>query len=274
MTYKNNINCKYLDNIYVNFLSGSFTHCWAGWKSIDYVPQYNKFLLPTDGEGEIVVNNIKYHLVPGNIYLMPAETKQSFYHISDNFVTKYWFHFSAKLGNMNLFNLVHPRFCIKLDDDGEHIKNLFIRLIDLTNQEETVYNTVAIKGLILEIISFYLKMDSKLPNDGTQQYETDFRNVLQYIEKNMEKKLTINELADVMHLHPNYFIRYFKSFFGSSPIKFINNMRMNRAKQLLSEENMSISQISKSVGIGDIFYFSKLFKKYNGFAPTEYKHKI
>ncbi len=267
------LTCKYLDNIYVNFLTGSLTKCWDKWGEHNYTPEYNKFLLPISGEAEIMVDGKKYPLIPGNMYLMPAGVKQSYYHISDNFVTKYWCHFSAKVGNMNLFNVVNPRFCVQATNTDEII-SLFKKLFHYTSQPESVHATVAIKGLMLEIISHYLKFDSLMAADALREPRTDFQSVLKYIEKHLADKLTIEQLADVMHLHPNYFIRHFKSFFGVSPIRFINNMRMDKAKQLLSEGDMSIAQIAKFVGIDDIFYFSKQFKKYNGYAPTEYRHKI
>ena len=127
---------------------------------------------------------------------------------------------------------------------------------------------------MLEIISHYLKLDSISSSGSLKEPRTDFGSVLKYIEKHLDDKLTIEQLSDVMHLHPNYFIRHFKSFFGVSPIRFINNMRMEKAKQLLSESDMSVAQIAKLVGTDDIFYFSKQFKKYNGYAPTEYRHKL
>lgn len=267
------LTCKYLDNIYVNFLTGSYTHCWDGWCERDYTPEYNKFLLPVSGEAEIIVNGHTYLLEAGNMYLMPAGVKQSYYHISDDFITKYWCHFSAKVGNMNLFDVIHPKFCVRVANNSE-ITSLFKKLIHLTNQSESLHSVVAVKGVMLEIISCYLRYDSLMSSSGSGETETDFQDVLKYIEKNLASKLTIEELADVMHLHPNYFIRAFKSFFGVSPIRFINNMRMDKAKQLLSEDEMSVSQIAKFVGIDDIFYFSRQFKKYNGYTPTEYRHKI
>lgn len=267
------ITCKYLDNIYVSFLTGSYTHCWSGWENYDYIPDYNKFLLPTDGEAEIVVANEKFLLEPGKFYLMPAGVCQSYYHVSSRHITKYWCHFTARVGNMNLFDVIRPHFCVNVSNQNE-ITSLFKKLINLTNQPESLSSVVAIKGIMLEIISYYLKMDNSMTSDRAPTSDTDFQCVLKYIEKNIEKKLTVEELADVMHLHPNYFIRYFKSFFGVSPIRFINNMRMDKAKQMLSEGELSVSQIAKCVGIDDIFYFSKQFKKYNGYAPTEYRHKI
>lgn len=273
MKKTDSLTCKYLDNIYVNFLMGSHTKCWKKWGEFDYTPNYNKFLLPVSGEAEIVIDGIKYPLVPGNMYLMPAGVKQSYYHISDNFVTKYWCHFTAKVGNMNLFDVVNPRFCVQTENANE-VTSLFKKLLHYTAQPESLHTTVAVKGLMLEIISHYLKLDSLMATDDKSEPRTDFQSVLKYIEKHLSEKLTIEQLADVMHLHPNYFIRHFKSFFGVSPIRFINNMRMDKAKQLLSEDDMSIAQIAKFVGIDDIFYFSKQFKKYNGYAPTEYRHKI
>lgn len=266
MSGNKNISYKCLDNIYVNFIDGSYIDLHEN--NLNTVhSEYNKFILPVKGNGYIIINKKRYELTPGNIYLICAKSNYSFENIN---CAVYQLDFIAKVENINLFNIIYPEFCLNTNNNSK-ILNLFKELIELKNKGENVYNTIASKGILLQIISFYLKLDNCLNEFSNKK--NDFRNILYYIEQNIEKKLSVNELADVMHLHPNYFIRYFKSFFGTPPIKFINNMRMEKAKHLISEGKLSISEIAKSVGFDDTFYFSKQFKKYNGFAPTEYKTK-
>lgn len=274
MKQRQTITCRYLDNICVSYLTGSYTHCWKDWHCIDYVPEFSKLYLPVDGEGEIVVSGVTYHLQPGKMYLIPAGQKQSYYHINQNYLTKYWCHFTARVGNTSLFDVLDTNVCVDVPDMA-YSQALFKKLLAASENQTTPSGVVALKGILLELLAFYLQLaNDDVRESETQGTDADFRNVLVYIENNLAKKLTVDELAGVMHLHPNYFIRHFKAFFGVSPIRFINNMRMDRAKFLLSGTDQSISQIARSVGIDDIFYFSKQFKKYNGYAPTEYRHKI
>lgn len=267
MAYKSNISEKYLDNIRISFVNGSLEK--NNTNVNDIIIKHNRFVLPIDGKEEIVVNGSKYLLLPQNIYLFPAESKISAVK-SNDFIKKYWFDFTAEVGDTNLFNIIRPKYAIHLTENS--ILNLFKTLLSLTSQDNNLYNNLAINSTILKIIAFYLNLDKIDLNSNSSKTKTDFRYVLHFIEQNIEQKISVNELAEVMHLHPNYFIRYFKSFYGISPIKFINNMRMDKAKQLLlAKKDFSISQIANQVGFDDILYFSKQFKKYNGCTPSEYR---
>ena len=59
--------------------------------------------------------------------------------------------------------------------------------------------------------------------------------------------------------------------YGTSPIKFVQNIRINKAKQLLIDENVSINKIAFECGYNDAFYFSRIFKKVTGVTPSEYR---
>ena len=61
--------------------------------------------------------------------------------------------------------------------------------------------------------------------------------------------------------------------YGTTPIKYINNLRMKKAKELLANSDMSISEISELVGFQSIHYFSRNFKEREGCAPLAYRRK-
>ena len=82
----------------------------------------------------------------------------------------------------------------------------------------------------------------------------------------------MSELCSIFHLHPNYFIRYFKEKTGYPPIEFINNLRINRAKKMLQTQNDPVQVIAYSVGFESSNYFSRLFKRKTGFSPSEYRY--
>ena len=67
-----------------------------------------------------------------------------------------------------------------------------------------------------------------------------------------------------------YFRKTFMSVYGTSPIKYLNNLRINKAKAILMSDYDSIEQVALSVGYNSIYHFSKKFKLYTGRSPTEY----
>jgi AraC-like DNA-binding protein len=87
----------------------------------------------------------------------------------------------------------------------------------------------------------------------------------------LSENITVAELAQIAHFNPSYFIRFFKKNTGISPIHYLNRTRLEKAKELLSYSDLNVSEVSEKIGYNDIFHFSKSFKNYTGFSPSEFK---
>ncbi len=87
-------------------------------------------------------------------------------------------------------------------------------------------------------------------------------------------KLSIQMLAKKCQLTTDYFSRVFKNTYGCPPRSWLIRERMRRAALLLTESNLSITEISTEMGYDDIYVFSKLFKKYNAKSPRHYRNSF
>lgn len=76
-----------------------------------------------------------------------------------------------------------------------------------------------------------------------------------------------------MYISPTYMSKLFKQETGESPINYLIKIRMEKAKELLVKEELSVKEIANSVGYQDAYHFSKLFKKYTGNSPSDYIKK-
>lgn len=94
-----------------------------------------------------------------------------------------------------------------------------------------------------------------------------------YIEQNLTDELKVDQLAAAAFVSPHHFRRLFKEVSGMSPIEYINRLRISRARELLQDKKLSISQVAEWVGINDINYFSRLFRSLSGISPSEYRKK-
>lgn len=103
--------------------------------------------------------------------------------------------------------------------------------------------------------------------------EQKFMNqVLDTIERNLDNgNLTVEDIAQEVHMSRSVFFKKLKSLTGLSPVEFLKEVRMKRAVQLIETEEYSMAQIAYMVGINDSHYFSKCFKQQYGITPTEYK---
>ena len=97
------------------------------------------------------------------------------------------------------------------------------------------------------------------------------RRVRDYVRENLGGDIGLSKLAGQVGLSPHYFSLLFKRAFGVSPYRYILSMRIDRAKRLLSERHMAISQIALELGFADQSHFTKVFKTFVGATPRQYR---
>lgn len=85
------------------------------------------------------------------------------------------------------------------------------------------------------------------------------------------RPVTLEELANVACLSPNHLLRSFKQLYGSSPIQYLNWVRLQKAKMLLKQSNFSIQEVCNGIGYSSLGTFSSTFKRSTGLTPTEFR---
>jgi len=81
-------------------------------------------------------------------------------------------------------------------------------------------------------------------------------------------------LADVVKLSPYHFVRAFKQSFGLPPHRYLSSLRMQRAKSLLANPAMSVTQVGFNLGFSDTSSFTTTFRKHTGLTPTAYRRNL
>jgi two-component system response regulator YesN len=93
----------------------------------------------------------------------------------------------------------------------------------------------------------------------------------EYIKNNYSKPLSLDEVSYYVNISPYYFSKIFKEGTGENFIEYLTGIRIEKAKELLSNSDYSMKEICVMVGYSDPNYFSRSFKKNVGVTPTEYK---
>lgn len=94
------------------------------------------------------------------------------------------------------------------------------------------------------------------------------------IENNVEKNYVLDEMSEMSGYSKNQIMRLFKKHFDLTPVQYMTKVKMEQAKKMMLYSNMTITEIGYSVGYEDLCYFTKVFKKYAGQSPTEYRNGI
>ena len=100
------------------------------------------------------------------------------------------------------------------------------------------------------------------------------RPVLTHIERNLSRAITRSELARLADLSPSRFHDVFRDAIGVAPMEYVQQQRMNRAKRLLLNTDLSIFQVAARIGYEDPYYFSRLFGKTQGLSPSKYRKRV
>ena len=100
-------------------------------------------------------------------------------------------------------------------------------------------------------------------------YDFAMERVTKYINDHLKEDISVNTLADMVHLNPAYFGRYFKKTMSVTVKQYIYEQRMKLAIELLSKKKYTVAEIAMMVGY-DFKYFFPLFKKHTGYTPREY----
>ena len=136
-----------------------------------------------------------------------------------------------------------------------------------------IFFATAIREFIKNLPPESLDSQGKMVNYGKTGYANNdilILNLKSYIEQNIHREITLSELADKVYFNPTYFIRRFKILWGVAPMKFVNKVRIEKAKKLLTNKDLTVSAVAEKCGFKSLHYFSRAFKQEEGISPSEY----
>lgn len=227
--------------------------------AMDSVISFHDLTFVKKGVLEYIIDGKEYRLTQGKVLYAPPgsrrirkEGKELASYISMNFNTKN----SKKLDlppvtditdsfefNFYLSEIVKAHY-----SDSQHAKEKCDMLISLIT---------------------YLIMEQAQKNSGNKYIQK----IKEYIASNLEQNISLESIADYVHLSPTYCSHIFKKQEGITINKYIQGLRINQACQLLRHTDNTVSYIAEALGYCDLFYFSNIFKKHTGLSPTKYRKK-
>ncbi|MEG3987655.1 helix-turn-helix transcriptional regulator [Microcoleus sp. S28C3] len=138
----------------------------------------------------------------------------------------------------------------------------------------TLYVDALKNALSLHILHRYCAQKTKMRDfeGGFDPHKLQI--VINYINDYIQRDLHLTELANLVQMSPYYFGRLFKQSIGVTPHQYVIQCRIEKAKQLLKRQDLSITYISQQVGFHDQSHFSKTFCKIVGLTPKKYRDRL
>lgn len=167
-----------------------------------------------------------------------------------------------------------PKFLYPNDYKWKDILTLYLRIVE-SIKSENIGRLLKIKAFLLIIIALLYEGDNlveiaKIDEPNSYKIER-IKNVLTYIHKEYQNKISTALIAREMGMNEQYFCRFFKKITGKTITQYINEVRLEKATQLLVETDEKIIDIANCCGYENIGYFIKRFKILRGQSPQEYR---
>ena len=129
--------------------------------------------------------------------------------------------------------------------------------------------------LCLELASLVEKdsgseADSLLSDSSSELY----RAMIEYVDTHYQEPITLQDVADKLHISFAYASRLFKKYTDTNYSKYLTGLRLAKAQRLLTSTSKTVEEICFEIGYNDYFYFNKTFKKYSGMTPLQYRRQV
>lgn len=112
------------------------------------------------------------------------------------------------------------------------------------------------------------------PEFSNNNMKIVIKHVCEYIEHHYMEEITVKEMAIYANLSVSYFSALFKQYTGESFVNYVNLIRIEKAKKLLTELDLKVYEVSEMVGFSSLNYFNRVFKKITSFSPNEYRKSL
>lgn len=123
------------------------------------------------------------------------------------------------------------------------------------------------------IINTIKSMNELMLKENIPEKQDVVAKAKEYIDKNFNKKISLNDISERFYINPYYFSQLFKRKTGETYQNYITGLRITRARRLLEETDLNIYEVCEMVGYSDTNHFNKIFERKIGLKPSEYKKK-
>lgn len=264
----------------------------------------NILLYIMEGACTVEADEEVYNLSAGDMFFVPQGQKYVRRPVGDEFCTIFYIHFSC--------GAVRPLSVSEaLEETSEKKRQLHESFIEGSGESAgyTLYVSSHMKGgssseelygLCRSILQNHMKTHlesalrsalylsellaagsrftlNSLGNMNVERFRVppNLRRAISYIRANYTQNITLADLCRASAVSGQQLIRYFKDGLNTTPIRYINEVKINRAKELfLTHPELSSVEIASELGFSDPHYFSRLFKKLSGETPSHFKKRV
>ncbi|WP_317980772.1 helix-turn-helix domain-containing protein [Paenibacillus glycanilyticus] len=154
----------------------------------------------------------------------------------------------------------------------EHVSSIIADMINEYNDKQQGYQTM-LNSRFMELAVFLSRQYDNLEN-GMDNNLMHLANAISYIEDHYLESLTLEEIAARSNISVRHLNRIFQSYYQTTPISYLQRLRLERARKLLKQSGLPITKISYECGFNDSNYFTRKFSKIYGLSPKAFRQSL
>lgn len=278
------------ENLSFILLNVGYSELNANWNWKNVHSPFARIYYVKEGRAKIKIGGKAYILEPDCLYLTPPFTLHN--NECDSYFSLYYIHFYEKVLNKesifdkydfpievkaSLLDLLLTQRLLDINPD-RHLHHFDPQLYDnppifsqyiANSNKMSLHSSIETQGILYILMAKFLELIRMKSNNK----DSRINNCLLYIHENIDKDISIDQLANIACITEDHFIRLFKKEMNCTPTKYINLKKIEKAQLLLLTTNMSIRNIAFDLSIDNISYFNRIFKQYTGKTPTQYREE-
>lgn len=206
----------------------------------------------------------------GQVVIIRPHTAHSYQYEQDQFCAVSWLHCTGRCAEKLLLPLaMQPRPVITVGQ-SKRLTELFQTILSEMQRKDAEYIGIS-TALTMQLLYYTLRKRSTQAESLPRPHDDRIDMSISIMSKQYMRAWTCEELAASVNLSTSRYIHLFTQIYHISPLKFLNNIRMNMAQEFLGVHSLSISEVSRMCGFRNQQYFCRSFRKFTGVTPSQYR---
>ncbi|WP_126245451.1 AraC family transcriptional regulator [Chitinophaga rhizosphaerae] len=226
-----------------------------------------------DGRGSARFNRQTFAIGAGDFFVIPRKTAHIYRADEDDPWTIYWVHFVGSASDAVARTLEHKTASLKsavpwLDQRIALFGSIYRQLESGYDLDNILYANLCFGQFLASLL-----FPERFTPDTTGNSREIVATATRQMKLQIGGQLTLQQLAEEANLSVSHFVHQFKKKTGYTPIEYFNNLKVQKACELLLYSDMRIKEVAASVGMSDPYYFSRFFTRLMGISPNHYRQQ-
>lgn len=226
-----------------------------------------------EGRGWVTINKQKMDISPSHFIILPAHTPHKYGAMESDPWTIYWVHFKGDIAT-DVVSLItnHSQNYLPYLSFNENRIKLFEEICFHFEQGYSA-DTLRYVNMIFYHFLSSLLYEEKYNQAGKAPAKDVITLTIDRMKEKINTNMSLNDLAGLAHMSVTHFCNLFRIQTGFSPIEYFNHLKVQQACQALAFTPKPIKEIADELGFSDQYYFSRMFSRFMGMSPSEYRKR-